>query len=51
MIPEYFEIVDGRTLQPVEHVEDSDFVVACTVVRVGEVRLLDNMILKGAEVS
>ncbi len=46
MEPEYFEIVDGRTLKPVAIFEDHDMVVACTAVRIGEVRLIDNLILK-----
>ncbi|MFK7808042.1 MAG: pantoate--beta-alanine ligase [Saprospiraceae bacterium] len=44
--PEYFEIVDGRTLQAVTNVNETDYVVACVAVWVGEVRLIDNMILK-----
>lgn len=44
--PEYFAIVDGYTLQAVEDFRESDFVVACTAVWVGEVRLIDNKILK-----
>lgn len=44
--PEYFTIAHGRTLQPFEVFEDVDFAVACTAVWAGEVRLIDNMILK-----
>ncbi len=44
--PEYFSIVDGRTLRPVELFEETDFAVACTAVKIGNVRLIDNMILK-----
>ncbi|MCB9307273.1 MAG: pantoate--beta-alanine ligase [Lewinellaceae bacterium] len=44
--PEYFDIVDGITLQPVERWQDSDFVVACTAVFAEEVRLIDNLIFK-----
>jgi pantoate--beta-alanine ligase len=44
--PEYFTIADGYTLQAIESFEDHDFVVACTAVWAGEVRLIDNMILK-----
>ena len=43
---EYFNIVDGRTLQAVETFAKSNFVVALTAVFVGEVRLIDNIILK-----
>ncbi|MEM6965419.1 MAG: pantoate--beta-alanine ligase [Bacteroidota bacterium] len=43
---EYFEIVDGATLQSVENFEDASYVVACTAVWAGDVRLIDNMVLK-----
>ncbi len=44
--PEYFSIVDGKTLAPVSDISKHKFVVACTAVWAGEVRLIDNMILK-----
>jgi len=44
--PEYFSIVDGITLLPVIDPSKSDEIVACTAVWAGEVRLIDNMILK-----
>jgi pantoate--beta-alanine ligase len=44
--PEYFNIVHGRTLRPVELMEETDFAVACTAVKIGNVRLIDNLILK-----
>lgn len=40
---EYFEIVDGTTLQPVEKWEDTNYPVGCTAVFAGEVRLIDNV--------
>ena len=40
---EYFEIVDGLTLQRVENWEDTDYVVGCITVFCGEVRLIDNI--------
>lgn len=43
---EYFEIVDGRTLLPISIFEDTDYAVALTAVWVGDVRLIDNIILK-----
>jgi pantoate--beta-alanine ligase len=43
---EYFEIVDGRTLLPIHIFEDTDYAVALTAVWVGDVRLIDNIILK-----
>jgi len=48
--PEYFTIVDGRTLQPFERFSDTDYAVACLTVWHEGVRLIDNMILKN-EVS
>ncbi len=47
--PEYFEIVDGQTLLPIESYKKSDFVVACTAVWAGDVRLIDSMVFKGHE--
>lgn len=44
--PEYFEIVDGYTLLPVAHSEASPFVVACVAAWAGDVRLIDNLVLK-----
>lgn len=44
--PEYFQISDGRTLQEIERFEDTPSVVACLACWVGEVRLIDNKILK-----
>ncbi|MBQ8519833.1 MAG: pantoate--beta-alanine ligase [Bacteroides sp.] len=40
---EYFEIVDGLTLQKVENWKDTDYVVGCITVYCGEVRLIDNI--------
>lgn len=45
--PEYFDIVDGISLLPVQHWPDSDFIVACVAAFAGEVRLIDNLVLKG----
>lgn len=45
--PEYFEIVDGKDLSKVENAADHDSIVACLAVWAGEVRLIDNHILKG----
>lgn len=45
--PEYFSIVDGKTLAPIKDISDHKYVVACTAVWAGDVRLIDNMILKG----
>lgn len=40
---EYFEIVDARTLAPIDEWEESDWVVGCITVFVGDVRLIDNI--------
>ncbi len=47
LVPEYFELVDGFTLLPVAKQGDSSFVVACTAVFAGEVRLIDNLVVQG----
>lgn len=44
--PEYFSLIDGTTLEPIHDKEGVDYIVACTAVWAGEVRLIDNMILK-----
>lgn len=44
--PEYLEIVDGHSLQPIEKITDSDYIVVCAAVWTGEIRLIDNLILK-----
>jgi len=43
---EYYEIVDGDTLQPVENWEDSSYIVGCIAVFCGPVRLIDNIVYK-----
>ena len=40
---EYFELVDGTTLQKISHWSDTDYVVGCITVFCGEVRLIDNI--------
>ena len=40
---EYFEIVDGRTLLPVEEWSESPWIVGCITVFCGKVRLIDNI--------
>ena len=40
---EYFEIVDGNTLQAVSAWEDSSYIVGCITVFCGDVRLIDNI--------
>lgn len=41
---EYFEIVDGTTLQPLNDWSESEYVVGCIAVFCGEVRLIDNIV-------
>ena len=44
--PEYFSIVDGKTLAPIKDVSQHKYIVACTAVWAGDVRLIDNMVLR-----
>ena len=44
---EYFDIVDGNTLQSISNWEDANYVVGCIAVFCGEVRLIDNIKYKG----
>ncbi len=46
MSVDYFEIVDADTLQNIDDVSESQQVIACVAVRVGGIRLIDNMLLK-----
>ncbi|GHT25822.1 hypothetical protein AGMMS4957_21120 [Bacteroidia bacterium] len=40
---EYFSIVDGHTLQPIQKWDDTTFPVGCIAVFDGDVRLIDNI--------
>ena len=40
---EYYEIVDGNTLQPINSWDDSKYLVGCITVQCGKVRLIDNI--------
>ena len=40
---EYFELVDGRTMQTIANWDDTDYAVGCITVFCGEVRLIDNI--------
>lgn len=44
--PEYFRVVSGYDLQPIKNASKLDYIVACTAVWAGDVRLIDNLILK-----
>lgn len=46
---DYFDIVDGRTLQAVKSWSDSDYIVGCVAVFCGPVRLIDNIVYKHAD--
>jgi pantoate--beta-alanine ligase len=43
--PEYFDVVDGRTLLPVQNGRKAESAVACVAAWAGDVRLIDNMVL------
>ena len=43
---EYFEIVDANTLLPVANWNNSPSIVACIAVKLGQIRLIDNIVLK-----
>lgn len=43
---EYYQIVDGITLQPVTNWNDSEYIVGCITVYCGGVRLIDNIAYK-----
>lgn len=45
LTPEYFEIVDSSSLQPIKSWSDTKECVACVAVKAGAVRLIDNMVL------
>ena len=40
---EYYEVVDGNTLQSVTAWDDTDYIVGCITVYCGKVRLIDNI--------
>ncbi|HEV7230057.1 MAG TPA: pantoate--beta-alanine ligase [Bacteroidia bacterium] len=46
MTLEYLEVADSQTLLPVKAISDAPGVVACIAVKLGKVRLIDNIILK-----
>lgn len=43
---EYFEIIDARTLAPIEEWEESNWIVGCITVFLGDVRLIDNIVYR-----
>ena len=42
---EYLEVVETQWLQPIETAEESPTAVACVAARVGDIRLIDNMMM------
>lgn len=40
---EYYEVVDGNTLQPVHNWDETEYIVGCITVYCGKVRLIDNI--------
>lgn len=44
--PEYMTVVDGKTLQPLSQLHDSDYAVLCLATWLGKVRLIDNVVVK-----
>ncbi len=45
---EYFEIVNGKTLQNINSWDECEFIVGCIAVFAGEIRLIDNVIYKNS---
>ncbi len=43
---EYYEIVDGNTLQTIDNWSDADYIVGCITVQCNKVRLIDNITIK-----
>jgi len=43
---EYYEIVDGNTLQSIKDWTETDYIVGCIAVFCGDVRLIDNIVYK-----
>ncbi len=44
---EYYQIVDGNTLQPLNEWSDSEYIVGCIALFCGKIRLIDNIKYKG----
>lgn len=44
---EYYQIVDGNTLQPLNEWGDSEYIVGCIALFCGKIRLIDNIKYKG----
>lgn len=46
---EYFDIVDGNTLQSIDNWSDTGYIVGCIAVFAGEIRLIDNVTYKNTD--
>jgi pantoate--beta-alanine ligase len=46
IIFEYFEIVDADSLKPINSLQQADRIIICTAMKIGNVRLIDNMFVK-----
>ena len=46
---EYYQIVDGNTLQEISEWDDCDYVVGCIALFCGKIRLIDNIKYKGGK--
>lgn len=44
--PEYFEIREAGTLNPLTNFQKGDQIIICTAVQLGKVRLIDNLLIK-----
>ncbi len=49
--PDYVEIVDGQSLEPLLHIDQAEEIIVCCAVKIEGVRLIDNMILSKANDS
>lgn len=45
--PEYVDIVDGNSLSKITNPQNHSYIVACVAVWAGDVRLIDNIVVKG----
>jgi pantoate--beta-alanine ligase len=43
---EYFEIVDADSLKPINSLYEADSIIICTAMKIGNIRLIDNLFVK-----
>jgi pantoate--beta-alanine ligase len=43
---EYFEIVDADSLKPINSLHNADCMIICTAMKIGNIRLIDNILVK-----